>query len=283
MTFRNALLLDVPESDYHADPCDVPALSQSIAHTMISKSPAHAWLEHPKLGGERTPATSAMDTGSLVHALLLGKGPKIHAVHADDWKKVAAREERDAAREAGELPALDKDISRAFEIADVVKPKLASRGVILDGHSEVTVLWVVETEFGPIQCRGRLDHIARDGTIYDLKTTGKIIPPSKLGRHFCNFGYEIQSAAYTQALETVDPTKLGRVRFRDVAIELTKPHCVTVAGCDGAMRDLGERRWKRACETWSICLRDNCWPEYSEDLVLVSPPAYEVYEEDEAS
>jgi hypothetical protein len=281
MTFRNELLLDVPEDTYHADPCDVPALSQSIAHTLISRSPAHAYLEHPRLGGEPRVATASMDRGSLVHALLLGNGAKIHPVHADDWKTKAAREERDAARADGELPALQSEIEQAFAIVDVVRPKLARLGIVLDGHSEVVVLWSVETDCGPIQCRARIDHIAADGTIYDLKTTGKIIPPRKMGRHFCEYGYEIQAAAYTQAIETVDPRRAGRVQFRNVAIEMTKPHCVTVAAPDGRMRELGERRWSRACERWAECLHSGEWPEYSGEVVYVSPPPWEVTDEEE--
>jgi hypothetical protein len=283
MTYRNELIIDMAADTYHADPCDVPALSQSIAHTLVSKSPAHAYLEHPRLGGEQREATSSMDRGSLVHALLLGKGAKIHAVHADDWKTKAAREERDAARAAGELPALAHEIDEAFAIVDTVRPKLASRGVVLDGHSEVVILWSVETEEGQIQCRARVDHIAADErTVIDLKTTGKIIPPRKLGRHFCEYGYEIQGAAYTQALETVDPRQVGRVRFLDIAIEMTKPHCVTVAAHDGRMRELGARRWARACELWARCLRSGEWPEYSGEVVYVSPPPWEVTEEEEA-
>lgn len=278
---KNALLLGVPETDYFADPCEVPSLTQSIAHVLISASPAHAWLEHPRLGGEPRKPTGAMDAGSLVHAILLGKGPKIHPIHADDWRKPAAREERDTARAAGELPALDCDIAEAFAIVDVVRPKLAARGIVLDGHSEVVALWVVETEYGPIQCRARMDHVGASGcTIYDLKTTGKIVPPHKLGRHFCDFGYEIQAAAYTQALATINPSLAGRIVFRDIVIETQKPHCVTIARPDGRMTDLGERTWARACEMWGRCLSENTWPEFDNDEVLVGPPEYEVIRED---
>ena len=278
---RTEILYDIPEDTYHADPCDTPALSQSLAHTLITSSPAHAYLEHPKLGGVARVPTSSMDLGSLVHSLLLGAGAKIHLVSANDWKTKAAQAERDEARAAGELPVLVKDMAEAHALVDVVRPKLLDRGIVLDGHSEVVVLWTEDTDAGVIQCRARMDHITGDEhTVIDLKTTGKILPPSRLGRHFCDFGYEIQAAAYVRAVEAARPHLCGRVRFLDVAIELTRPNCVTVAEPDGAMRALGERRWLRACETWGQCLATNTWPEYSDSVVLVSPPEYEIMRED---
>lgn len=278
---RTEILYDVPEDAYHADPCETPALSQSIAHTLITASPAHAYLEHPKLGGEPRKPTASMDLGSLVHSLLLGAGIRVHLVSADNWTTKSAREERDEARANGELPVLVKDMAEAQALVEVVRPKLRDRGIVLDGHSEVVVLWTEDTDHGEIQCRARMDHVTADEcTIIDLKTTGKILPPSKLGRHFCDFGYEIQAAAYVRAVESARPHLCGRVKFLDVAIELSRPNCVTVAEPDGAMRALGERRWLRACETWGRCLATNTWPEYSDSVVLVSPPEYEIMRED---
>jgi hypothetical protein len=84
----------VPQ-DYHADPCVSPSLSQSIAHTLVTLSPRHAWLEHPRLGGQKRKATKAMDEGSILHRLLLGEGVDVGVIHEDDYKTKAARELRD--------------------------------------------------------------------------------------------------------------------------------------------------------------------------------------------
>lgn len=93
------LLRGVNHADYHADLVDEalhsrvlsedqrraalskaypPRLSRSLACTLLSRSPLHAWHQHPKLGGglAETP-TRSLEGGSLIHALLLGEGPKI--------------------------------------------------------------------------------------------------------------------------------------------------------------------------------------------------------------
>ncbi len=82
-----ANILNVTEAAYHADPCDRPSLSHSIAHTLVSESPRHAWIEHPRLGGNRERvSTRAMDDGAILHRLLLGEGAGFEMVMADDWR-----------------------------------------------------------------------------------------------------------------------------------------------------------------------------------------------------
>src|SRR5688572_24266058 len=68
-----ARLLDITPADYHLDPCVTPSLSSSIAHTLVTKSPLHAWTEHPRFGALRSESSKAQDEGSIIHKLLLGK------------------------------------------------------------------------------------------------------------------------------------------------------------------------------------------------------------------
>ena len=46
-------------ADYHQDPGDTPTLNSTTARTMLLRTPAHAYAEHPRLGGERKDATAA--------------------------------------------------------------------------------------------------------------------------------------------------------------------------------------------------------------------------------
>ena len=50
---RRARILDVTHEQYLADPCATPSLNQSTAHVMLTKSPLHAWHQHPRLGKAR--------------------------------------------------------------------------------------------------------------------------------------------------------------------------------------------------------------------------------------
>ena len=67
----------VPAAVYHACPCESPSLSSGVARTILDQSIAHAWHEHPKLGGGKKESTAAMTTGSVVHSLLAGEDSDI--------------------------------------------------------------------------------------------------------------------------------------------------------------------------------------------------------------
>jgi hypothetical protein len=122
-----------------------------------------------------------------------------------------------------------------------------------------------------------LDHVFVDaGIIYDLKTI-HTASPDVCGRQTYDLGYHVQRAAYWSGLDKLMTKKrFGGPDFVFLFCETDPPHCVTPSRLNGMFRQLGERRWERACETWARCLRDNEWPEYipeSETLNL-EPPAW---------
>src|SRR4051794_7079341 len=113
-----ARFLDVTADEYHADPCEQPSLSVSIATEMTRRSPLHAWQLHPKLGGLRREPTSAMDDGTLIHALLLGKGlDRVAVFDVPDFKKKAAQEARDSATAEGKCVVKKSDFDSAIDVA----------------------------------------------------------------------------------------------------------------------------------------------------------------------
>ena len=59
------------EQEYHADPVIEPSLSSTTAKTLVERSPRHAWMNHPRLGGARRGASNRMDLGSVVHDIVL--------------------------------------------------------------------------------------------------------------------------------------------------------------------------------------------------------------------
>jgi hypothetical protein len=77
---------------YHSDPAEQPSLSSSIAKTILSKTPRHAWLEHPRLN----PAAAIVDEddkfnlGSVAHELILRKGGGFDICDFDNWQTRAA-------------------------------------------------------------------------------------------------------------------------------------------------------------------------------------------------
>lgn len=255
---------------YHNDPCEVPSLTQSIAHVLDSQSPLHAFTRHPKLGGVPRPHTKAFDMGSLSHALLLGQGKDVAVINCDDYRTKEAQAARDEARRTGRISVLSAHYEQALSISEALRHRFSERGIDLDGKSEVVALWSESTLEGEaVQCRGMMDHV-KEPVIYDLKSC-RSASLDACRRHIDSYGYAIQRAAYVSAMEQIRPEFAGRADFVFIFYELEPPFAVTPVKLSGAFRQLGERRWKRAVETWARCLRENHWPEYVDQITEIEP------------
>ena len=268
MTLGVGIHLDIPNADYHADPCERPSLSSSIAKILVTRTPLHAWEAHPRLGNiaERK-GTDATDRGEVIHGLVLGGGRDFVVVQADDWKTKAAREKRDEARAAGMVPLLEHvfiECSKAAEVIGRLIPKNIAR--------EVTVVW----ESDGVLCRGRLD--GWDGErsiILDLKNCDDA-NASGSGTNHVRMGYDIQDAAYTEAMETVAPERAGRIVFQRIFAEVSgaRVEKCKIVESSGSMLELGRQRWARAKRTWAACIAANNWPGYPTEAVRVEAPAW---------
>jgi hypothetical protein len=284
-----AKLVHMSEEEYHADPCDVPSLSQSIAHTLVARSPFHAWRQHPRLGGKPKTPNGSMDFGSVVHALLLGVGKEYVVLRAadgtefEDLKTKAAQRARDEARAAGKVPILAETERDALALAAVLRERLADFGVELSGRSELSVFWHEKAKDGTlVPCRGRLDHWREDiATIYDLKIV-KSGHPKACQSHLVGFGGDIQAAAYVSAMSRVYPELAGRLRFVFLFCE-TETGTVTPAIRGASLRDLGNRRWRRAVETWARCMKTAEWPAYVRATTPIEAPQWALYAEEDLS
>lgn len=275
-------LCAMPAAQYHTDPCEAPSLSSSIAYQLVAKSPAHAWLAHPRLGAKPSPSTPAQDEGSLFHELIL-RGPdeamqRLVIVSADNWRTKAAQEKRDAAREQGKLALLEHDFEQALRSSIEILARFRELGVVLSGLSEVAAFWEEHASDGTlVQCRGMFDHVLRaEGVIYDLKKS-RTAHPKAIRKHVEGYGYHIQATAYRRALEQIEPGLAGRVRFQWLFIEAQPPYGVTLAEPAGSMRALGDAYWSQAVDTWANCLATNEWPAYSREVqrIEASPWALE--------
>ena len=271
-----ARILDISPDEYHLR----PGLSASIATTLITRTPLHAWQEHPLYGGKGKTPTAAMDFGTVVHAIVLGKGKHYAPVPFEDYRTAAAKQTRDAYRKAGLIPLLHHQLTDAERCAAAVTRRLAEHGIELDGQSELAIEWEEPSPSGPVLCRGMFDHAwIDDGTILDLKIVGNA-ETSQLERSAERFGYGIQAAAYTSALTALRPELAGRVQFLFAFGESEEPHALNLTEPDGMLRDLGERRWRRAVSTWAECIASNTWPAFGQGVNRLSAPAWALAREE---
>lgn len=269
-------LLTVPASQYHADKiADQPSLSSSVAHVLLTRSPAHAWTCHPRLNPDYEQEESAtFDLGRTVHSLLLeGDGSNIVVVDADDWRTKAAKEQRDLARADGKTPLLARQYEQAMDMLEAVGEQIlrlkVDPPVFQAGKAEQTLVW---DEQG-VTCRARVDWLRDDHrTIDDFKTTAKSANPAVWSRGIFALGYDVQAAFYLRGLRAVTGAD---AEFRFVVAETTPPYAVSVVALAPSALALANEKVDHAIRLWRRCLETNEWPSYPNAVAYAELPAYE--------
>lgn len=289
MKAMTAYTKKLPAAEYHRDTeFPGPTLSASTAATLIRQSPLHAWLHHPWLGVVAKDATAEMDRGTLIHALVFGEPTPAVVLDFPDYRTKAAQAARDDCRDNGMVPVLAREWQGIKADAEAIREEVIAQGfpVEFEGAAETAFFWQEDTSTGPVQCRGMMDwhRLADAGAlILDLKTC-RSAHPRACQSHVIEHGYDIQAAAYTSAVEHLRPDLAGRVDFAWAFAEILpagspRRAVVTIARPSGEMRELGRRRWARACEQWAACLASGRWPGPCDTGLTLEPPAWALAEE----
>lgn len=260
---------------YHEDPCVVPSLSSSIARTLITSSPLHAWTAHPRLNpnyasGEKT----AFDTGSAAHALLLEGADRMVSLPYDDYRKKECQEARDHARAEGKHPVLSKVYEDIFKMREVALRKIAdcpdlSGLTLAGGKAEETLIW----QEGEVFCRARVDWMTNErDVILDYKTTKALAEPDAWTRTMIGMGGEMQAAFYLRGNEaTCGPSD---AKFIFLVQEITPPYACALIGMSPPFVDLGMAKVREAVDTWRTCVQSNSWPAYPKRICWIEPPPW---------
>lgn len=285
--------MELDARHYHHDPCETPSLSSSIAHKLLSQSPAHARLAHPKFGGKGGKWTRAKGDGTNFHTGMLGVGAPTQVVRllkkdgsmVTDWRTKAAAEVKADIEARGHIALLPGDADRMISIVVNCKRSLLDKGI--DFHEEgsrreLAVFWEETSSSGiVVQCRGLMDHFHQErGRAIDLKST-RSAHPRKIQRSIEDFGYETQCAAYTAGIGAVVPELLGRVDYLWAFCELEEPYICTVARPIEALKELGRIKWRQAIDIWADCMANDYWPGYVDEIVDIEPTPWALREMEE--
>lgn len=265
----------LPADTYHADDvCPEPTLSASIAALMCSRSPRHAWTDHPRLNPNYTPqARPAFDLGTTVHALLLNGEQACRVIDAPDWRTKDAKAERDQARAEGHIPLLAKDWARVQDMAAAVQAQLpaweADPPLLTDGRPEQTLIW---REAG-VTCRARLDWLRDDRlAVDDVKSTAASAHPQDWQRRMWDMGSDVQVAMYIRGVKALAGTE---PLFRFVVCENTPPYAVSVVSLAPSALALANEKVGWAIAKWRDCLQSGEWPAYGTRVAHVELSPYE--------
>jgi hypothetical protein len=268
----SAGIYDLSSDEYHADPCPAPSLSHSVARILLDRTPKHAQYAHPKFRTqERGDATAVMDAGSALHKLILGEGDEIAILDFADYRKAAAQEARDVARDAGQIPILAGAYQGLLDCASAALGEMRQhpdlQAFFGQGQSEAVIAW---QDNGGIWCRGMVDRLAADpkAPVFDIKTTGlSAAPEGRLQRE-----YATQAAFYRRGLKAVRGVDPGPFLF--VVIETDAPYGVSVMTPAPALLDCAERPIDEAIALWGECLSTDNWPGYPRLTAYVDAPGW---------
>lgn len=251
---------DMPASEYHADPCPQPSLSHSIARVMLDRSPRHAFAAHPRFTKQpEKDVTVTMDAGSAIHKLLLGKGDDIKILPFDSYRKDAAKEAREAARAAHQIPILEPHIEAVAECAMAAEAQIRDHpdlaGFFGPGRSEVVIAW----EENGIWFRSMIDRLADNGQMYDLKTTQQAAAPHSWERRLQTV-YATQDAFYRRGLRALGAAHPPPILF--VPVEQDAPYCISSLTPAQSLVEYAEDEIDRAVDLWRRCITTGKWPGY---------------------
>ena len=267
-----ALMLDrLPAAEYHADSYPI-SLSNSIIYELLTRSPRHAWLAHPKLNPEFEPQEDEkFDIGTAAHALLLQGDDVMMVGEWDSWRTKEAKEFRDNARKSGKVPVLADQAKRVRKMVEQARAQIDAGRIgkaWAAGQSEVTIHW---TEKG-VQSRCRIDRFSPEyGTSFDYKTTdGSASPEQWIRSQMVTLGYDIQAAWYTLAGNAL----AGDMREFIFCVQETKTGEMSFVSAGPEMQDLALRKVRLACELWNACRETNTWPGYPKQVCWADGPKW---------
>ncbi len=251
-------------AEYHADPCPEPSLSSSLACALMTTSPAHARLLHPRLNPALVAETAEhFDIGTVAHAALLEGRDVVAILDFNDYRTNAAKDARDAARKAGKVPLLRKVWGELERMLAATRRQLDDHedGIAMfsDGIAEPVLVWREDA----IWCRARFDWLRVDGRGYaidDFKTTSTSADPEALSdRKAWDMGWDIQASFYRRGLHAL--TQRGAA-FRFAVQEIYEPFALSVLAPGPSAEMLGDMRVHKAISKWRGGMLDHDWPAY---------------------
>jgi hypothetical protein len=241
----------------------------------------HAHYAHPRLGGGSfNGASQAMDDGTILHTLLLGKGGDIVAIDADDFRTKAAKEARDAARCAGKTPVLVGKLDALRFTADAARRQIeahpAARALLGPGMAEQAMIW----EEGGVWFRSLVDFMpaARGAALMDIKTTGMSAAPGEWERRLIT-EYAIQDAFYARGYKALTGITPPPMLF--VVIETDAPYGVSVMAAAATLRAVADAELNNAIQVWRNCMATGDWPGYPRFIASVEAPNWLLNKMDE--
>ena len=157
---------------------------------------------------------------------------------------------------------------RVQSVAAAVRGNADAARYLDRGEGEVTALWT-DAVTG-IECRARLDWIAKVGAIFDLKTT-RDAQPEAFARQSWNLAYHAQAAFYGDGVYAATGERLPSLI---VAVESEAPFAVQVYDVGAEILDAGRHAYRGWLAQLAECRATNEWPGYASGMLALQAPKW---------
>lgn len=264
---------ELPADVYHADPVEGGSLSSSGSRKIL---PPHCPAKYRYEREHKPIPTKEFSFGHAAHKLVLGAGPEMLVVDAENWRTKAAQEQRDQAIADGLTPLLATEYEIVKQMADAIRrhPVAAALFSIETGRPEQALFWR-DRETG-IWCRAMLDWLRWPGEdrrliVPDFKTAISA-SPVRFEKAMYEYDYHRAAAWYIDAVIGVE--RAEKAAFVFVVQEKSPPYLVSVFEPDALALEAGRHYNRQARLVFAECQATGNWPGYSDEVELISLPPY---------
>jgi hypothetical protein len=266
-------IYEMTNEQYHADPVPGGSLSSSGARKLLAPS-CPARFRHDQLHGQAPRRT--FDFGTAAHQQVLGNGPELVSIQADDYRTKAAQAARDEARLAGQVPLLPAEYEQVQAMAAAIRQHPIASALLAEGSgaAEQSLFW--QDQVTGVWRRARPDWLPNPGAgrliVPDYKTTVSAATDA-IERSVESYGYHQQAAWYLDAVRALG---LGdeHAAFVFIFQEKTAPFLVRVVQLATSAMRIGRHLNRKALATYQACHASGEWPGYSDDIDTVSLPPW---------
>jgi exodeoxyribonuclease VIII len=244
-----------------------PAINCSGLKLIASKTPLH--FKHQQTAPRIE--TKALTLGSAIHCATLEPEAftERYVIAPPIDKRTKEGKAAWAELEASEKIVLSADDAELVaSVAQSVRNHKTASKLLTSGNAEVAVF----SQIDGMNVKCKCDYLRQNVAIIDLKTTEDASEKGFLKSVF-NYGYHQQAAFYMDVLESIGQPVDA---FVFIAVEKTAPFAVGIYELDAECVAIGRALNQRAMATHRECLETDDWRGYSENIELLSAPAWVV-------
>lgn len=228
---------------------------------------------------ENPPAeTPAMLLGRATHTAVFEplRFQLDYAVWQGDRRGSAYQQFAEDCASQGRSVLKEAEYETALRIRDAVRIHPEVSVILSKGIPEASIFWRHPTT--GLDCKGRLDWVAGEGAILDLKTTSSI-EPRTFAAHAWRMGYFHQLAMYQEGcshasgMNSLLPCAL-------IAVEQSPPHACRLYWLDPESLSRAWTEYQGWLEQVKACTETNTWPGPEPATMDLSAPAWATTDEE---